>query len=663
MNHVEAEHQIVESTLAPNIQDEALKIDVPPVKKIRIDSSCIETRLSKNSSASDDINSLVFEKESAFDIDLLEYNKQQLARALDLVKDLYADVSLSRYQITLAKKFVDNQPVARTRNFKLKKQIKIEDLNNYEEFKDISPVPACEEVKLLSEANYDGTRYKKNIHFLKNFCIKDAQSSANEMLINSFGPEEWITPFVTTEGKGSMHPRNLPAMIKTKFADCVFAALSLKTNRFKKPLTKDFKHIFEASLKVMKNRRKRLESSGKIQIIDKDQEEDNNIDELNNETEDQNEDEINIIHETSSRIESVSYIETLDIGKLISQSARGRVIIDGYKELKHFPNGDKDRRFISKLVAQAALGVDEKILPFLLPPHGRANIKNKTTVVDVEESIILFARPVIVIIGKDWEEINDILCFITEKVKWKADNMISAIDIIFKSFWVLDLAYPYESEVHWGIIQKFIYNIESKVHPEAVDVMINLSVIADKVEEADDNIIENIDMIDTIQNDDEDELDEELMDDDNNNEQITGINKKNFIHQNKILKLTAKKRTKNNENNNYDDADDDYNRLTENNIENYTHPNKKIKVTTQISKPIKNNENDDVDDDNIKQITNNNKKNNFNPNDKKKLKHLQLKPTKNNENDDVNDEQMTNNNKENSIHPNENIKESSQILK
>ncbi|XP_044011930.1 uncharacterized protein LOC122854955 [Aphidius gifuensis] len=110
------------------------------------------------------------------------------------------------------------------------------------------------------------------IHFLKNFCIKDAQSSANEMLINSFGPEEWITPFVTTEGKGSMHPRNLPAMIKTKFADCVFAALSLKTNRFKKPLTKDFKHIFEASLKVMKNRRKRLESSGKIQIIDKDQE-------------------------------------------------------------------------------------------------------------------------------------------------------------------------------------------------------------------------------------------------------------------------------------------------------------------------------------------------------------------------------------------------------
>ncbi|KAF7991038.1 hypothetical protein HCN44_000843 [Aphidius gifuensis] len=364
--------------------------------------------------------------------------------------------------------------------------------------------------------------------------------------------------------------------------------------------------------------------------------EDNNIDELNNETEDQNEDEINIIHETSSRIESVSYIETLDIGKLISQSARGRVIIDGYKELKHFLNGDKDRRFISKLVAQAALGVDEKILPFLLPPHGRANIKNKTTVVDVEESIILFARnndemkviiqrrsqklkklgkpfqPVIVIIGKDWEEINDILCFITEKVKWKADNMISAIDIIFKSFWVLDLAYPYESEVHWGIIQKFIYNIESKVHPEAVDVMINLSVIADKVEEADDNIIENIDMIDTIQNDDEDELDEELMDDDNNNEQITGINKKNFIHQNKILKLTAKKRTKNNENNNYDDADDDYNRLTENNIENYTHPNKKIKVTTQISKPIKNNKNDDVDDDNIKQITNNNKKNNFN---------------------------------------------------
>ncbi|KAF7990522.1 hypothetical protein HCN44_000327 [Aphidius gifuensis] len=116
-----------------------------------------------------------------------------------------------------------------------------------------------------------------------------------------------------------------------------------------------------------------------------------------------------------------------------------------------------------------------RILPFLLPPHGRANMKNKTTVVDVEESIILFARnndemkviiqkrsqklkklgkpfqPVIVIIGKDWEEINDILCFITEK--------------------------------------KFIYNIESKVHPEAVAVMINLSVIADKVEEADDNII------------------------------------------------------------------------------------------------------------------------------------------------------------------------------
>ncbi|XP_044010170.1 uncharacterized protein LOC122853815 [Aphidius gifuensis] len=89
--------------------------------------------------------------------------------------------------------------------------------------------------------------------------------------------------------------------------------------------------------------------------------EDNNIDELNNETEDQNEDEINIIHETSSRIESVSYIETLDIGKLISQSARGRVIIDGYKELKHFLNGDKDRRFISKLVAQAALGVDENL--------------------------------------------------------------------------------------------------------------------------------------------------------------------------------------------------------------------------------------------------------------------------------------------------------------
>lgn len=68
-------------------------------------------------------------------------------------------------------------------------------------------------------------------------------------------------------------------------------------------------------------------------------------------------------------------------------------------------------------------------------------------------------QPVIVVIGKDWDHLDEVLCCLNE-IKWKADNVISALDIIFKSILSLNLQYPYESEVHWGVIQRFVYNIQ-----------------------------------------------------------------------------------------------------------------------------------------------------------------------------------------------------------
>ncbi|KAF7987972.1 hypothetical protein HCN44_004788 [Aphidius gifuensis] len=87
-------------------------------------------------------------------------------------------------------------------------------------------------------------------------------------------------------------------------------------------------------------------------------------------------------------------------------------------------------------------------------------------------------QPVLVVIGKSWSRIEEVLCCVTAEVKWISENIITGIDIIFKSFFTLDLEYPFESEVHWCIIANLIYKIENTtIHPEAVGVLMNLSTI------------------------------------------------------------------------------------------------------------------------------------------------------------------------------------------
>lgn len=91
-------------------------------------------------------------------------------------------------------------------------------------------------------------------------------------------------------------------------------------------------------------------------------------------------------------------------------------------------------------------------------------------------------RQIIVAIGPDWDNLEEVICCI-DQIKWKPEDLLSAFDIIFKSFFTLDLGYPYESKVLYGVIQEYIYKIASKkVHANVNAVLSDIQSIPDNPE-------------------------------------------------------------------------------------------------------------------------------------------------------------------------------------
>ncbi|KAF7998459.1 hypothetical protein HCN44_010028, partial [Aphidius gifuensis] len=153
------------------------------------------------------------------------------------------------------------------------------------------------------------------------------------------------------------------------------------------------------------------------------------------------------------------------------------------------------KKLLGNILENTKLVTQIKLFSYLLPPTGRGSPTDKTSVIDVYESIFIFVQPgddavqaaltkrqselikkkqklqpIIVVIG-DFEEIR---CCIYD-IKWKLPNILSAFDILFKSFFTLDLNFPYQSLTHYEVLQRCIYGIESKpVDPKANTVINDL---------------------------------------------------------------------------------------------------------------------------------------------------------------------------------------------
>lgn len=49
-----------------------------------------------------------------------------------------------------------------------------------------------------------------------------------------------------------------------------------------------------------------------------------------------------------------------------------------------------------------------------------------------------------------------------DEICWVFTNIKKALDVLFKTFQVLNLEYPYENKCLWTFIQKFLYHIDTK---------------------------------------------------------------------------------------------------------------------------------------------------------------------------------------------------------
>ncbi|KAF7987574.1 hypothetical protein HCN44_003437 [Aphidius gifuensis] len=186
-----------------------------------------------------------------------------------------------------------------------------------------------------------------------------------------------------------------------------------------------------------------------------------------------------------------------------------------------------------------------KLLSFLMPPHDRANKLIKTTVVDVHKSMILHVQtadainnaimtrsrmlkslnknlqPTLTVVGVDFDHLDEFICCINN-VKWKCDDFLTAFDRIFKSYFVLDVNYPYESEVIWGVIQRHLYQVDCNVPSENTRWLVNLSCI-DDIDEVDYTPENNHEEINNVQ---------EIVDNNNNPQGRNNIVVINQDHEN-----------------------------------------------------------------------------------------------------------------------------------
>lgn len=74
----------------------------------------------------------------------------------------------------------------------------------------------------------------------------------------------------------------------------------------------------------------------------------------------------------------------------------------------------------------------------------------------------LLMQPQLVAVGADWDSITD--CYIcVNQIQWEKENILEVLDILFKTFYILDIEFPAESERIWSLIQFGFYGIVSEV--------------------------------------------------------------------------------------------------------------------------------------------------------------------------------------------------------
>lgn len=69
--------------------------------------------------------------------------------------------------------------------------------------------------------------------------------------------------------------------------------------------------------------------------------------------------------------------------------------------------------------------------------------------------------PYIVVVGQHLQTISDCYVIIQNNI-YKGVDVLQCMDFVFKAFHALDTEYPPESEHIWLLIQKYIFEIETK---------------------------------------------------------------------------------------------------------------------------------------------------------------------------------------------------------
>lgn len=85
-------------------------------------------------------------------------------------------------------------------------------------------------------------------------------------------------------------------------------------------------------------------------------------------------------------------------------------------------------------------------------------------------------QPIVVVIGPDEKHLVKFICCFNE-IRWKVNDLLTALDIIFKFFFTTQVDYPFESQVQWSIVQCFIYNIQDPQCSKAAPVLTDLKSI------------------------------------------------------------------------------------------------------------------------------------------------------------------------------------------
>ncbi|XP_066590164.1 uncharacterized protein [Prorops nasuta] len=166
---------------------------------------------------------------------------------------------------------------------------------------------------------------------------------------------------------------------------------------------------------------------------------------------------------------------------------------ENLKTLRPFKSKDDNAKALNELLLLEDIIEDTKVacqfllLPHLISPRGRVKSGSrhwKPSISECKDSLIMFIanadeintviekrinlleefgqtlQPFVMVIGPTIGKIISAYICVNE-IMYLAENVLKAIDICFKIFFVLNIQYSPESEHIWLLIQKYIYNINS----------------------------------------------------------------------------------------------------------------------------------------------------------------------------------------------------------